>query len=148
MYLQKLGEKDVESAAESASVTLASLDVQDAFLMVPQDKPVKIRVGKGEYLVERTHFLRRFMEVDLKCQFCVEQPCLAKGPHGVFMVHVDDILFCGQTDWWRNNAVPEFQKRFTISCEELGDVGSSISFFETQDSENRERSFSHLWHER
>ena len=110
MYLQKLGEKDVESAAESASVTLASLDVKDAFLMVPQDKPVKIRVGKDEYLVERNlpgqrmgakswyNFLRRFMETDLKCQFCVEQPCLAKGPNSLFMMRVDDILFCGKTD--------------------------------------------------
>ena len=79
MYLQKLGESDVESAAESAMATLASLDVKDAFLMVPQDKPFKIRVGKDEYLVGRNlpgqsmgaknwcNFLRRFMETDLKC---------------------------------------------------------------------------------
>ena len=140
MYLQKLGEGDTESAAEKADVTLVSLDVKDAFLMVPQDKPVKIRVGKDEYLVERNlpgqrmgaknwyNFLRHFMETELQCQFCVEQPCLAKGPNGVFMLHVDDILFCGRTDWWKDGVLPEFQKRFTISFEELGDVGSSISF--------------------
>ena len=34
-------------------VTLACLDVKDAFLTVPQDKPVKIKVGKEEFLVER-----------------------------------------------------------------------------------------------
>ena len=52
----------------------------------------------------------------------------AKGPQGVFMLHVDDILFCGHADWWKNVVVPEFQKRFAISWDELAGVGSSISF--------------------
>ena len=68
------------------------------------------------------------MEKELQCQFCVEQLCLAKGPHGVFMLHVDDILFCGHAAWWKEVVVPEFQKRFTISYDELGAEGSSISF--------------------
>ena len=53
MYLHKCGERDAEIKADSMEVTLACLDVKDAFLMVPQDKPVKIKVGKEEFLVER-----------------------------------------------------------------------------------------------
>ena len=53
MYLQKLGESDPEIKVDSMEVTLACLDVKDAFLMVPQDKPVKIKVGQEEFLVER-----------------------------------------------------------------------------------------------
>jgi hypothetical protein len=53
MYLHKCGERDAEIKADSMEVTLACLDVKDAFLMVPQDKPVKIKVGKEEVLVER-----------------------------------------------------------------------------------------------
>ena len=44
------------------------------------------------------------------------------------MLHVDDILFCGHAAWWKDVVVPEFQKRFTISWDELAGVGSSISF--------------------
>jgi hypothetical protein len=140
MYLQKCGERDVEIQADSTEVTLACLDVKDAFLMVPQDKPVKIKVGQEEFLVKRNLpgqrmgaknwylFLRDFMEKELQCKFCIEQPCLAKGPHGVFMLHVDDIRFCGHAAWWKDVVVPEFQKRFTISWDELGGVGSSILF--------------------
>ena len=140
MYLQKCGEKDAEIQADSTEVTLACLDVKDAFLMVPQDKPVKIKVGQEEFIVKRNLpgqrmgaknwylNLRDFMEKKLQCKFCIEQPCLAKGPYGVFMLHVDDILFCGHAAWWRNVVVPEFQKSFTISWDELAGVGSSISF--------------------
>ena len=65
-------------------------DVKDAFLMVPQDKPVKIKVGQEEFLVKRNLpgqrmgaknwylLLRDFMEKELQCEFCIEQPCLAK----------------------------------------------------------------------
>ena len=44
------------------------------------------------------------------------------------MLHVDDILFCGHAAWWKEVVVPEFQKRFTISYDELGAEGSSVSF--------------------
>jgi hypothetical protein len=38
---------DKESKAESKSYTLASLDVKDAFLMVLQEKAVKVKLDKG-----------------------------------------------------------------------------------------------------
>ena len=55
MYLQTCGERDAEIQADNTEVTLACLDVKDAFLMVPQDKdkPVKIKVGEEEFLVKR-----------------------------------------------------------------------------------------------
>ena len=101
--------------------------------MVPQDKPVKIKVGK-EFLVERNLpgqrmgakswyilVLRNFMEKELQCQFCVEQPSVAKSPHGGFLLHIDDILFCGHAAWWKEVVVPQFQKRITISYDEFVD---------------------------
>ena len=54
VYLQKCGERDVEIQADSMEVTLACLDVKDGFLMVLQDKPVKIKVGQEEFLVKRS----------------------------------------------------------------------------------------------
>ena len=113
MYLQKGGERDAEIKADRMEVTLACLDVKGAFLMVPQDKPVKIKVGQEEFLVKRNLpgqrmgaknwylFLRDFMEKELQCEFCVEQPCLAKGPHGVFMMTFSfvDMQLSGKMLW-------------------------------------------------
>ena len=45
-----------------------------------------------------------------------------------FSCHVDDILFCGHAAWWKEVVVPQFQKRITISYDELVDEWSSISF--------------------
>ena len=39
-----------------------------------------------------------------------EMPVLRRAAmrKGMFMLHVDNILFCGQTDWWRDSVLPEF----------------------------------------
>ena len=68
----------------------------------------------------------------------------------MFMLHVDDILFCGQTDWWGNSVVPGFRRCFAVGCGGLGGVGSSVhsQFCEAQNHEDRERPFSHPWHQR
>ena len=101
--------------------------------MVPQDKPVKIKVGKKEFLVERNLpgqrmgaknwylFLKPSWRRNCSVSFALEQPCLAKSPHEVFLLHVDDILFCGHAAWWKEVGVPQFQKRITISYDELVD---------------------------
>jgi len=44
------------------------------------------------------------------------------------MVHVDDILFCGDADYWNNVFLKKFAETFKISHSQLGDVGTEISF--------------------
>ena len=101
--------------------------MKDAFLMVPQPHPVKIKVNGGDYIVERNLpgqglgarlwylYLRKFMETQLNCTFCVEQKCLAKCAGGIFFIHVDDLMFVGDSAVWKEKVMKKFQEQFTIS---------------------------------
>ena len=40
------------------------------------------------------HF-RETLSKDFGFEWCVEQPCLARNEHCCIMVHVDDVMFCG-----------------------------------------------------
>ena len=116
------------------------MDVKDAFLMVPQPRPVKIKVNGEDYIVERNlpgqrlgarlwHLhLRKFMETQLNCTFCVEQPCLAKCDGGIFLIHVDDLMFVGDSVVWKEKILKKFPEQFTINFEQIGETGSAVSF--------------------
>lgn len=36
----------------------------------------------------------------MQFSFCPEQPCLATVPQGVVLMHVDDLLFCGDHEYF------------------------------------------------
>ena len=44
------------------------------------------------------------------------------------MVHVDDILYCGDRQYWQQVFLPKFAKVYKINHGELKGVGSEISF--------------------
>ena len=44
------------------------------------------------------------------------------------MVHVDDILFCGNRVYWNEVFIPKFAETFKISSSVLEGVGSEINF--------------------
>lgn len=64
----------------------------------------------------------------LDMMFCVEQPCIAKNDSCCIVVHVDDILFCGDAQYWRETFLKKLSEEFKISHSELQGVGSEISF--------------------
>ena len=66
--------------------------------------------------------LRKFLETQLNCTFCVEQPCLAKCDGGIFLIHVDDLMFVGDSAVWKEMVLKKFQEQFTISFEQLGEI--------------------------
>ena len=119
---------------------LASLDIKDAFLQVPQEKVVAVKLHDTAYVVLRNlpgqrlgakawywHF-RNFATETFKCSWGAIQPCIAKCEAGVFMLHVDDLLFTGNAMYWKDVFLPELQKKFSISCNVLGLEGTEISF--------------------
>jgi len=132
---------DKDSKADNKAYTLASLDVKDAVLMVPQEKAVTVRAKlRGEdFIVQRNlrgqrlgarHwylFLRRSLKREMEFKFWKEQPCLCNNDRGMMMIHVDDVMFAGETQYLKDVVLKKFQERFTISFEELGDNGTSIS---------------------
>ena len=125
-------------------VILSSLDIKDAFLQVPQEKMIEIELYGTRYVILRNlpgqrlgarawyWYLRQFVTSELGFTWCDEQPCLARcfedGIYNVFMVHVDDLLFAGSAKFWREKFLPRMREKFSISCSELGNDGSSIAF--------------------
>ena len=123
IYLKMLGDEPDESCNSSSyKATLASLDIKDAFLQVPQDRVIGVELYGAEYLVLRNlpgqrlgakawywHF-RNYVSEVLKCCWCAEQPCIGKcivdGVHNTFIIHVDDLLFAGSHDFWVNRFLP------------------------------------------
>eukprot|EP00435_Cladocopium_sp_Y103_P057750 s2135_g20.t1 len=132
----------------SYKVVLAALDIKDACLQVPQDKVVMVSLYDQQYIIRRNlpgqrlgakawywHF-REYVSKVLNCSWCLEQPCLAKcvheGVNNCFMIHVDDLLFTGNAEFWHGKFLPAMKAQFNISCSELKEDGSSISFLKRQ----------------
>ncbi len=91
---------------------LATLDVADAFLQVPQTIPRKISLDGCEYIILKclpgqrdasrlwyAFFVER-LKAHVPVEVCPEQPCILKrGNDGVLLLHVDDVLICGCEEW-------------------------------------------------
>ena len=98
---------------------IGALDVQDAFLQVPQEREVQISAPQGRYRVLRNlpgqrigakawyEHIRSYLVEEQGFQFDVVNPCLGKKVEGremiSLLIHVDDIMFTG-----RSKVVDEF----------------------------------------
>ena len=112
MYLQSL--VDVPHGGDHSKETtcLGTLDVKDAFLMVDQPSPMLVTLLGQTFTVRKNlpgqrlgacswyWYLRDFLTTEMDFKWCSEQPCLARNAHCCIMVHVDDILFCGDKGYW------------------------------------------------
>ena len=72
--------------------------------------------------------LRSFLAEKMSFEWCKEQPCLAKNSQCCIMVHVDDILYCGDRAYWQQIFLLKFAEVYKISHSELKGIGSEISF--------------------
>eukprot|EP00435_Cladocopium_sp_Y103_P051916 s97_g16.t1 len=150
VYLKMLSESfgSVRNSAngnlDAYKITLASLDIKDAFLQVPQEKVVMVSLYNQQHIIRKNipgqrlgakawyWYFRDFVNSTLDCVWRVEQPCLAKcvvdGIHNCFMIHVDDLFFTASAEFWSNKFLPTMKAKFNISYNELQEDGSSISF--------------------
>ena len=58
----------------------------------------------------------------------LSSPVCADGVEFCLLTHVDDIMYAGSRKFWHEVFLLAFQKAFTVSYSELGDVGGEISF--------------------
>ena len=72
-------------------------------------------------------YLRSFLTEKMSFKWCKEQPCLAKNSQYCIMVHVDDILYCGDRAYWQQIFCSSLQ-RFTNQPFRTQGIGSEISF--------------------
>ena len=127
-------------AKEEYSVVMASCDVKDAFLQVCQEDPILVTLQGEQFVINRNLpgqrlgakqwflFLKDFLQSSMGFEFCAEQPCLARTEQATILIHVDDILYIGKRDFWRDVFLKKMGEKFSISHDELTGTGSSIKF--------------------
>ena len=107
---------------------LATLDVGDAFLQVPQPIPRKVVLDGVEYVILKclpgqrdasrlwySYFLQR-LRAHLATTVCPEQPCVLRCEnHAVMILHVDDVLILGDEDWIQNVLLEKLQREFRLT---------------------------------
>ena len=140
MYLQSLANVADDNHHANEPLCLGTLDVKDAFLMVDQPSPMLVTLLEQTFTVRKNlpgqrlgarswyWYLRDFLSTEMDFKWCSEQPCLARNARCRIMVHVDDILFCGNRDYWMKTFLVKFAAKFKISHSELGEMGSEVSF--------------------
>ena len=141
--------EDVYSPASSSSVVkllpalalsdgfvkegvIATLDVSDAFLQVPQPIPRKISLDGCEYIVLKclpgqrdasrlrySYFVER-LRAHVSVDVCPEQPCILRcgaddNLRGVLLLHVDDVLIHGTEKWISEVLIPSLEKEFKLT---------------------------------
>ena len=137
--------EDVYSPASSASVVkllpcmalsdafvsnavIATLDVSDAFLQVPQPIPRKVTLDGEDFIIlkclpgqrDASRLWYSFFVERLAAHFdvavCPEQPCILRcQDKGVLLLHVDDVLICGSEDWISQSLIPKLEGEFKLT---------------------------------
>ena len=137
--------EDVYSPASSASVVkllpcmalsdafvsnavIATLDVSDAFLQVPQPIPRKVTLDGEDFIILKclpgqrdasrlwySFFVER-LSVHFDVAVCPEQPCILRcQDKGVLLLHVDDVLICGSEEWISQSLIPKLEGEFKLT---------------------------------
>ena len=134
---------EMELEHNKGKPVIGALDVKDAFLQAPQEKPLRIVTAIGEYKVLRNlpgqrigakawyERLRTYLMEKQSFSFDIINPCLGKKGVGddlaCVLIHVDDIMFTG-----REKPVSDFiqnmKKQFDIEVNMVKGYGEEFSF--------------------
>ena len=111
MFLNNASNEMAMNKTEDPTV-LASVDVNDAFLMVSQERVIRVELNSEGYVILKNLpgqrlgarawylHLHEFLSMPMNFEWCKKQPCIARSEHCAIVVHVDDILFCGSSSLW------------------------------------------------
>ena len=111
---------------------IASIDVKDAFLEVPQQTPLVANMpsdfaGSGRYIFLRCvpgqrdgsqrwfQFYVDYLRDNMKVESRLENPAVMRTEHGPMLLHIDDDLVLAPVAWLRETLVPLLKQRFEIS---------------------------------
>ena len=112
--------------------SIATLDVSDAFLQVPQPIPRKVSLDGAEYVILKclpgqrdasklwyAFFIER-LRAHMEISICPVQPCIIRCScngrvEGALLLHVDDVLILGREEWIADVLIPSLQKEFKLT---------------------------------
>ena len=63
------------------------------------------------------------------------------------MVHVDDVMFCGDGLYWEHEFLPKLNEDYNISHSQLGDSGIEITFLKTKIKKTCVWIVAHSWNQ-
>ena len=104
------------------------MDVSDAFLQVPQPVPRKVTLDGEDFIILKclpgqrdasrlwySFFVQRLSE-HFDVSVCLEQPCILRcQDKGVLLLHVDDVLVCGDEAWISRELIPKLETEFKLT---------------------------------
>ena len=140
VYLQKCNQRR-GCENQSPEHVLGVVDIKDAFLCVPQERPFAVQLAGRKFIIAKNlpgqrlgakawyWFFRTFLTETLGFEWCNEQPCMGRCEQAAIMVHVDDVMFTGTRQFWETQFLPKLREKFTVSSAVLGEnEGDSVSF--------------------
>ena len=102
--------KDAAGRSEE-EVMLGTMDIKDAFLQVPQEEPLRLRMQGGDFIVLKNlpgqrigakawfDYFSKFLAEELGFEACKLNPCLLRSRKAVLLVHVDDVMVKGNSKY-------------------------------------------------
>ena len=100
---------------------LGCLDVTDAVLQVPQEKPLNLNLRGKEFLVKRNFpgqkvgakswfdFFTEYFTEELNYKFSAECPRLGRHEKSIILTHVDDLIFTDGSQYINEIVLPKVQ---------------------------------------
>ena len=124
---------------------IASIDVKDAFLEVPQETPLvadmpKDFAGSGKYVFLRCvpgqrdgsqrwfQFYVNYLRSNIQVESCLENPAIMRTEYGPMLLHIDDDLVLAPVDWLKGKLIPLLEQRFEISVTVASVPGDVFTF--------------------
>ena len=114
--------------------------MKDAFLPVPQEKPLNVNLGGGEFLVKRNlpgqrvgakpwfDLFTEYLTEELNYKFSTPCPCLGKNEKSIILIHADDLVFTGCSKYISEIFLPKTQDRLDTSVSKIEKVDDEFNF--------------------
>ena len=99
---------------------LATVDLKDALIQVPQPSALRVRLNNTSYAVLENlpgqrlgakswfWYFRCFLQEKFNLEFFQAQPCLCRNESCALATHVDDVMYFGCKRYWRDAFLPNF----------------------------------------
>ena len=140
LYLAEVGELKDAVGRSDEEVMLSTMDIKDAFLQVPQEEPLRLKMQGGDFIVLKNlpgqmigakawfDYFSKFLAEELGFEACRLNPCLLRSKKAVLLVHVDDVMVKGESKYILQEFVPKVRSKFDASLSTMTKVGEKISF--------------------
>ncbi|CAE7459637.1 unnamed protein product [Symbiodinium sp. CCMP2592] len=147
----ELSRRARESPDETDRIGVIPLDVRDAFLNVPQERPMLAKIpgfasrmrflkmlpGQRDGTARWHQFIMNYIREEHKLTSCAECPSVykivdPKGRVNPGLIHVDDLCLVGFVQWLLKELVPSFEKTFEVSYEVACMPGDSFKFLKRE----------------